>query len=97
MLNQAQIKFLRKQGHALKPYIWIGQNGLTKNVLAEIEQALSAHELVKMSVKVGGRAEKQTVVDQVSEQMDAECIQLVGNIALFFRKNPRKSKIELPV
>ena len=48
-LNRGQIKQLRAEGHRLKlkPVVIIGQKGLSENLHAEIDAALSHHELLK--------------------------------------------------
>ena len=54
-ITKTQQKFLRSKTHDLKPVLWLGQNGLTESVTAEIETALDHHELIKIKVRVGDR------------------------------------------
>ena len=96
MLNKLQTKFLRKSAHNLKPYVWIGQKGLTKLVADEVNQALSSHELLKISIRVGAQEAKKQLVAKLAQQMGAEVIDSIGNTAVFFRRNLKKPKIELP-
>lgn len=95
-LSNKQIKFLRGVAHHIKPVVIVGQNGLTDNVKAEIELAITQHELVK--IKLGGmdaNGRKQAVVD-LCEANKAQCVQTIGHIAVFFKRNTDKPKIELP-
>ena len=96
MLNKTQTKFLRKNAHDLKPFVWIGQKGLTKVVSKEIEQAIASHELLKVSIRIGDRAAKKQLVDKIAQQTKSEIVDSIGNIAIFFRRNPKKPKIDLP-
>lgn len=48
MLNPVQRRELRTRAHKLQPVVVIGGKGLTEEVLAEIERALKAHELIKV-------------------------------------------------
>ena len=41
-------KALKAKAHVLKPTVMIGQHGLTDAVIAEIDIALNAHELIKI-------------------------------------------------
>ena len=43
-------KHLKGLAHPLKPVVMLGNNGLTEGVLAEIEQALEHHELIKVKI-----------------------------------------------
>ncbi len=49
-LNKKQIQYLKSLAHHLNPVVMIGNNGLTEGVLAEIEQSLSYHELIKIKI-----------------------------------------------
>ncbi|MDP2248230.1 MAG: YhbY family RNA-binding protein, partial [Nitrosomonadales bacterium] len=55
-MNSKQITYLRGLGHHLNPVVSIGNNGLTEQVLKEIELALTAHELIKIKVSGDDRA-----------------------------------------
>jgi RNA-binding protein len=47
-LSNLQKRHLRSQAHHLKPVVMIGQHGLKDSILAELDIALDAHELVKV-------------------------------------------------
>ena len=47
-LTKLQHKHLITLTHDLKPVIMVGQNGITDNILKELEIALDFHELVKI-------------------------------------------------
>ena len=49
-LTPAQRRDLRARAHHLNPVVTIAGNGLTPAVVAEIERALQAHELIKFKV-----------------------------------------------
>jgi len=48
--------------HGLKPFVMIGQHGLSESVLAELESTLLKHELIKIKLRVSDREEKQQIV-----------------------------------
>lgn len=54
-LSNAQNRFLRGQAHGLKAMLQIGAKGLTDAVVAEIENALEHHELIKVKVSAEDR------------------------------------------
>lgn len=95
-LKSQQIRHLRGLGHKLKPVVMVGQHGLSDNVLAEVEIALDAHELVKIKVSVGDRDERDDVINRITESTDAHKIQRIGNMALIYRHNKKNPKIVLP-
>ena len=50
-LSTKQIAHLRGLAHNLNPVVMIGNNGLTENVIKEIELNLNAHELIKARIR----------------------------------------------
>lgn len=74
--------------HHLKPVVMIGQKGLTSNVIAETDQALNAHELLKVKVVAEDKEERQSIVHELCSTLNANPLSLIGNIAIIYRKKP---------
>lgn len=96
MLNNPQKNHLKTLAHNLKSVVIIGANGLSETVLAEIDQALTHHELLKVRVNAADRDARQSLINQISETLQAELVQRIGHIATFYRPNPEAPKISLP-
>jgi len=88
-LTSDQKKAYRTIGHNLKPIVTIAGNGLSENVLQEIERALNDHELIKIKLSVGERTTRQALIEQACNDLKAELVQSIGNVALLLRKNPK--------
>ena len=89
-LSEAQKKYLRGRGHALKPLIMIGDSGLSDSVLAEYESTLDHHELIKVRVRVGDREARDAMIQKLCQDSSATLVQRIGNVALVYRANPEK-------
>ena len=63
-MNSADKKKLRAEAHTLNPVVMIGQSGFTVAVLAEIEQALSSHELIKVKIRAE-RDERKVISEKI--------------------------------
>lgn len=96
MLTEHQKKHLRGLGHKLKPVIMVGDAGLSASLLEEYERTLDHHELIKVKVRVGDRAARDGIIDELCEKSGAELVQRIGNTALLFRRNPEKERVLLP-
>jgi RNA-binding protein len=96
-LNGAQRKYLRGIAHSYKPLVQIGKEGLSERVLAAIDTALEAHELIKVKL-AGDRDEREKLVPIIEEHLDCECVGTVGRMAILYRQHPEseKRKIEFP-
>lgn len=91
-LSNADKKRFRSIGHNLKPIVTIAQKGITDNIRAEIERALSEHELIKIKLLTSDREEKKSLTESICADANAECIQRIGHVVLLYRaaRNPDK-------
>ena len=96
MIKKEHKKYLRSLAHDRKPVIWIGQHGLSDNVLEELDNALAHHELVKINIRVGDREERDKITTEICEKTDAEIIKKIGNTATVFRRNTEHPVIVFP-
>lgn len=95
MLNNHQKRHLKTLAHARKPVVMIGSKGLTEAVLAEIEQALTHHELIKIKVNAADRSTRDDLIENISTNCSAELLQRIGHVATFYRRNSDEPRIQL--
>ncbi|MBK1694939.1 RNA-binding protein [Chromatium weissei] len=89
-ITEKQKRWLKQQVHHLNPVVLIGQHGLTTAVLAEIEVALTHHELIKIRVNAGDRDERDSAIADIQAQTQSILITRIGNVAAFYRANSKK-------
>jgi RNA-binding protein len=79
---------LKARAHALEPVVHAGQAGLTAALVAEVDRALTAHELIK--VKIGGedRKARAALADALCGRTDAARVQQVGKVFVLWRPAP---------
>ncbi|CUU22733.1 ribosome assembly RNA-binding protein YhbY [Duffyella gerundensis] len=94
-LSTKQKQHLKGLAHPLKPVVMLGNNGLTEGVLAEIEQALEHHELIKVKIATEDRETKNLVVEAIVRETRASNVQVIGKTLVLFRPS-KESKISLP-
>ncbi|MGZ6347584.1 MAG: ribosome assembly RNA-binding protein YhbY [Anaerolineales bacterium] len=82
-------KKLKAQAHPLNPVVMIGQAGLTAAVINEINLALDTHELIKVKIRAE-RDDRSTIAEQICTETHAELVQSIGQVAVLYRKNPKK-------
>lgn len=87
-LTSAQRRKLRAAAHHLKPVVALGSAGLSAAVMAEIERALEAHELIKIKLAEGDRATRRRLAARICSARNAELVQLLGRIAVVYRQSP---------
>jgi RNA-binding protein len=87
MLSPAERKVLKARAHKLEPVVIIGAKGLTDEIVAEIDHALEAHQLVKVRAPGLEREARDDVLSTICKKTGAEPIQQVGKVFVIFRKN----------
>ena len=95
-LSKSQKRHLKGLAHHLKPVVTIGQQGLRDAVLAEIDQALDVHELLKIKLGSADRQARAELISAVAERCHADIIQTIGHVAVVFRRNVKKPRIVIP-
>jgi len=84
-LTKTQVRHLRGIGHTLKPVVIIGGGGLSDGVIAELNQSLEHHELMKVRVNAEDRDGRDELIEQICAAARCELVQRVGHIALLYR------------
>jgi len=80
-------QMLKAKAHHLNPVVMLGAKGLTPAVIEETNVALQAHELIKVKINGAEKAERQEMAATLCDAVHADLIQLIGNIAIMWRKN----------
>ncbi len=94
-LSNSQKKYLRGLTHSLDPVVMVADKGLSENVMAEIELALEHHELIKIKLR-GEREDRKAWIAHIGATCRAELVHQIGQVACFYRKNPKAPKVALP-
>jgi len=92
-LTPAQRKVHRAEAHHLDPVVLVGGDGLTANVIKEIDAALNAHGLIKVRVFSDDRTARDAMFQQISNDLSAAPIQHIGKLLVLWRPQPEKEKV----
>lgn len=96
MLTETQKKHLRRLGHDRKPIVLAGRAGLGVTLVAELDRALTDHELVKVRARAADRGERDALLGELARATHSELVQRIGHVALFYRASTEKPGIILP-
>lgn len=79
---------LKARAHALEPVVVVGHAGVTPEVVAEVERALTAHELIKVRIGGADRHDRATLGDTLAAASDAAVVHRVGKVLILWRPRP---------
>ena len=95
-LSNAQIHQLRGLTHALNPTVMVGAKGLTDAVVAELDLALTHHELVKVQIAGQDRTLRAEIAATLAERTASTSVQKIGRMVCLYRRHPDQPKIIVP-
>ena len=87
-LSAAERKALKARAHNLHPILQLGEKGLTDAVIAEIDRALTAHELIKVRAASLNRDERDVALASICERTNAQAVQHIGKMLIVYRQKP---------
>lgn len=96
MLTGKQKRFLRSKAHHIQPIFQVGKGGVNSNLVKQVEDALEARELIKVSVLQNCEDDKDTVAEELSTGSKAELVQVIGSTIVLYKESVNQKRIELP-
>lgn len=96
MLTGKQKSFLRSEAHHLQPIFQVGKGGVNPAMIKQIEEALEARELLKVSILQNNDDDKKEVAAALAEGAKAELVQLIGSTIVLYKESVNNKKINLP-
>lgn len=96
MLTGKQKRFLRSKAHHIQPIFQVGKGGVNSNLVKQVEEALEARELIKVSVLQNCDVDKDTVASELSNGSRAQLVQVIGSTIVLYKESVNQKRIELP-
>ncbi len=76
---------LKARAHALEPRVHVGGSGVTDPLIAEVDRALTAHELIKVKIASDDRAARVAMGDEIAARTSATPVHRVGKVIILWR------------
>lgn len=95
-LTGKQRRHLRGLGHSLEPVLQVGKGGVTESVIAATEEALLAHELIKVRRGTECPSDRDEVGSAIASGTGAEVVQTLGHTLLLYRVHPEEPRLQVP-
>lgn len=98
MITSRQRAYLRSLSNTLKATEQIGKNGITDTLLAQIDESLERHELLKINILETAGISGKLCAGELAEALGADVVQVIGAKVTLYRpaSDPEKRMIELP-
>lgn len=80
----------RSMANTMQPILQIGKGGVSENSLKQIDDALEARELIKITVLETSGEDVRELAHEIAKEVNAEVIQVIGSKFVLYRKNMKK-------
>ncbi len=95
MLTGKQRSYLKSLANKIDSLMQIGKGGVTENVIKQIDDALEARELIKISILNNSMLEAKDTANEIAAAVSAEYVQSIGNKFVLYRESKEK-QINMP-
>lgn len=80
---------LRGQANGLEPLFQVGKGGISDALIAQTEDALRVHELIKLKVLLESAPESpRETAEKIAAATGSEVVQVIGGSMIFYKENP---------
>ena len=91
MINKKERIQLRSLAQVLPDLVFVGKEGVTENVLRQIEDNLFAHELIKIKVQNTCEEDKGEVADIIAEKLICDVVTIIGTKIVLYKRSEKKN------
>ena len=95
MLTSNEKRQLKAIASTLDTKYQVGKNEINETVVAMLDKALTARELIKIDVMKSVEVPVMELALDLSSRLNAEIVQVVGRVIVLYRYNKQNHKIKL--
>lgn len=95
-MTSKQRAYLRSLSNGIQPIFQIGKSGISENLIKQLNDALEARELIKITVLENAPESIKELAEDVSMQTESVLVQRMGNKITLYRPKKKNPKIQLP-
>lgn len=88
--------YLRGLANNLEAIFQVGKAGVSNVLLEQLDHAIEARELIKISVLEAAPASARELAEEIANGTNSIVVQTVGNKITLFRQKKKNSKIVFP-
>jgi RNA-binding protein len=97
MLSSKQRAALTSLAGKTETLFQMGKSGLTENLIKQVEQALTARELIKIGVTRTSPLPAKDAAARLAGRTNAEVVHVIGSKIVLYRANPEKPDVSLRI
>lgn len=94
-MTSKQRAYLRGLANRLEAILQIGKSGISENLIKQVDDALEARELIKLTVLETAPDGVRDIAEELANKTNAIVVQTVGSKITLYREKKKNPKIIL--
>ena len=83
---------MRSIAQSYNPVFYIGKQGISDEIINQLDHAITARELIKIGVQEACEYTAREAADAIAPRLNAETVAVIGRKFVLFRRNPDPKK-----
>ena len=94
-MTTKQRAYLKGLAANIDPTFQIGKSGVIDTQVAQIDDYLRVHELIKIKILENSMYTAREAAEEIAEKINADVVLVIGSKAVLYKPNPEKPIIQL--
>ncbi len=90
MINSKERAKLRSLAQSLKPVVWVGKDGFTKDVYETIGKELFDRELIKISLNPSQDKPTMDEMAEIATKLSCEVVACIGKKLILYKQSSKQ-------
>ena len=95
MLTSKQRAQLRGLANGMQAIFQVGKGGIGDALIKQVDDALEARELIKITVLENAQTTSRAVADEIAVKVKADVVQVIGSKFILYRESKEHKEIVL--
>ncbi|MBQ5890229.1 MAG: ribosome assembly RNA-binding protein YhbY [Clostridia bacterium] len=95
MLTSKQRAQLRGLANGMQAIFQVGKGGIGDALIKQVDDALEARELIKITVLENAQTTSRAVADEIAAKVKADVVQVIGSKFILYRESEEHKEIVL--
>lgn len=94
MLTSKERAQLRAMANGIDTIVLIGKGGISDNVITQVDEALTARQLIKCRVLETAMLTAREAANEIAGETGSEPVQAIGTRFVLYREDPEKPLLQ---
>lgn len=90
MITAKERALLRAKSNGLPDLVFVGKEGVTENVIKQVQDNLFAHELIKVKTQKTSDLTVEACAELISSEVNCTVVAIIGSKIILYKRTTKK-------